>query len=72
MQPFDLLFADPPYGKGLGEEALQSARGGGWLMPGALCVVEESAAAAFRPGPGSAILDERNYGETMIRFIMSA
>src|SRR4029453_8388007 len=37
MQPFGLLFADPPYGKGLGERALQSAHGGGWLMPGALC-----------------------------------
>jgi 16S rRNA (guanine966-N2)-methyltransferase len=72
MQPFNLVFADPPYGKGLGEQALQSARGGGWLTPGALCVVEESAAAAFTVGPGFVVLDERNYGDTTIRFIMSA
>ena len=52
MQPFGLLFADPPYGKGLGERGLQSARDGGWLLPGALCVVEEAAAAPFVARPG--------------------
>ena len=31
MQPFDLVFLDPPYGKGLGEKALQSAAEGGWI-----------------------------------------
>ncbi len=69
LAPFGLVFADPPYGKGLGEEALQSARAGGWLAPGALCVVEEVAAAPFAPGPGFSVLDERGYGETVIRFI---
>ncbi|MBE1203335.1 16S rRNA (guanine(966)-N(2))-methyltransferase RsmD [Aminobacter carboxidus] len=69
LGPFGLVFADPPYGKGLGEKALRSARAGGWLAPGALCVVEEAAAAAFEPGPGFSILDERSYGETVIRFI---
>ena len=72
MQPFGLLFADPPYGKGLGERALQSAHGGGWLSPGALCVVEEAAAAPFAPGPAFAIVDERNYGETVIRIMQIA
>ena len=33
IAPFGLVFADPPYGKGLGEAALKSARGGGWLAP---------------------------------------
>lgn len=72
MQAFDLVFADPPYGKGLGELALQSARAGGWLAPGALCLVEESAAAEFRPGAGFSIADERTYGDTVIRFIEAA
>ena len=67
-----LVFADPPYGKGLGETALRSARAGGWLAEGALCVVEESAAASFSPGAGFEIVDERNYGETTIRFVLSA
>jgi 16S rRNA (guanine966-N2)-methyltransferase len=72
IQPFDLVFADPPYGEGLGELALESARSGGWLAPGALCLVEESAAAGFRPGPGFTVTDERSYGETVIRFIETA
>jgi 16S rRNA (guanine966-N2)-methyltransferase len=70
--PFGLVFADPPYGKGLGEAALQSALRGGWLQHGALCVVEETAAAPFAPGAGFALLDERNYGDTVIRFIEAA
>ena len=72
IQPFDLLFADPPYGKGLGEKALRSAREGGWLVPGALCVVEEIASAHFDAGEGFSVLDERNYGETVVRFLQSA
>ena len=45
LAPFTLLFADPPYGRGLGEKALASARDGGWLADGAICVLEDSAAA---------------------------
>ena len=69
LSPFGLIFADPPYGKGLGERALRSAKDGGWLQPGALCVVEEAAAAPFEPGAGFAVVDERNYGDTVVRFI---
>ena len=69
MAPFGLVFADPPYGKGLGEAALASARAGGWLTQGALCVVEEAATAAFDPGEHFKVIDERGYGETIIRFV---
>jgi 16S rRNA (guanine966-N2)-methyltransferase len=68
IQPFGLLFADPPYGKGLGERALASALTGGWLVPGALCIVEEAASAPFGPVEGFALKDERDYGDTVIRF----
>lgn len=68
-QPFGLLFADPPYGKGLGERAMASARAGGWLVPGALCVVEEAAAAAFVAPHGFVLADERGYGDTVIRIL---
>ena len=67
IQPFGLLFADPPYGKGFGEQALQAARQGGWLVPGALCVVEETASVPFDAGQGFSLVDERGYGETVIR-----
>ena len=42
LEPFSLVFADPPYGKGLAEKALASARDGSWLKPEALIVVEEA------------------------------
>ncbi|HTV67714.1 MAG TPA: 16S rRNA (guanine(966)-N(2))-methyltransferase RsmD [Rhizobiaceae bacterium] len=72
IQPFGVVFADPPYGKGFGEKALQAARSGGWLEPKALCVVEEAASAPFAPGTGFEVVDERDYGETVIRFIERA
>src|SRR5215470_1341425 len=31
VEPFSLVFLDPPYGKGLAEKALASLRDGGWL-----------------------------------------
>ncbi len=67
-----LIFADPPYGKGLGEAALRSALKGGWLAKGALCVVEEAVSAQFQPGEGYTIKEERTYGDTIIRFLEAA
>jgi 16S rRNA (guanine966-N2)-methyltransferase len=69
LAAFDLVFADPPYGKGLAEPALRAAHVGGWLAPGALLVVEEAAAAPFNPGAPFRVADERHYGETVIRFV---
>ncbi|MBL8582000.1 MAG: 16S rRNA (guanine(966)-N(2))-methyltransferase RsmD [Rhizobiaceae bacterium] len=71
IEPFGLVFADPPYGKGLAGDALRSARAGGWLRPSALCVVEEAAGAPFDPGPGFAEADARAYAETVIRFLIA-
>src|SRR6202012_3140335 len=36
LEPFSVAFLDPPYGQGLAQQALTSAREGGWLVPGAL------------------------------------
>lgn len=70
--PFGLIFADPPYGRGLGEKALNSALEGGWLQPQALCVVEETASVNFDAGPRFREIDQRSYGETVIRLIERA
>lgn len=64
---FDLVFLDPPYGKALGEAALQSALGSGWLAPEALLVWEEG--AALPPPPGFAQLDQRRYGDTYVTIV---
>ena len=55
--------------RGSARRALRSALRGGWLLPGALCVVEEAASAHFDPGEAFSVLDERGYGDTVIRFI---
>src|SRR5215475_1267862 len=60
-EPFSLAFLDPPYGKGLAEKALASARDGGWLAQGALIVVEEAADAAFTAPAGYEELERRRY-----------
>lgn len=61
---FDLIFLDPPYGKGLGAKALASADAGGWISPGALIVWEE--AEPMTPPAGYALQDSRKYGGTHI------
>src|SRR6202011_2486121 len=64
MEPFSLVFLDPPYAKGLAEKALASLRDGGWLTSGALLVVEEAKAAAFAAPDGFEELERRVYDDT--------
>jgi len=66
--PFDLVFADPPYGRGLAEQALQSAIAGGWLTPDALVVVEEAADSPFQPPQELALIERRDWGDTGVSF----
>ena len=70
--PFDLVFLDPPYGRGLGERAIAAALAGGWVAPGALVVWEDSASVNQAPPPGLTLLDRRRYGETMIAICRSS
>ncbi|UFZ03529.1 16S rRNA (guanine(966)-N(2))-methyltransferase RsmD [Bradyrhizobium ontarionense] len=72
VEPFSLVFLDPPYGKGLAEKALVSLRDGGWLVPSALLVVEESKAAAFKAPEGFAELERRAYDDTEFVFLRFA
>jgi 16S rRNA (guanine966-N2)-methyltransferase len=69
LEPFSLAFLDPPYGKGLAELSLASARDGGWLVPGALVVVEEDVEANFAAPEGYEELERRDYGESELVFL---
>jgi 16S rRNA (guanine966-N2)-methyltransferase len=69
LQPFDLVFADPPYAQGLGEKALASALIGGWLNPGALCVLEERGDTAVAEIEGLTPLDRRTVGDSQLVFL---
>ena len=64
---YDLVFLDPPYGKGLGEKALASAIEGGWLAPGAFIVWEDSQPPVVPAGFTQ--LDQRRYGDTLVTLV---
>lgn len=66
--PFDLVFLDPPYGKGLGERTLAKLGAGGWITADALIMLEVGAdetpkLEAFET------LDERGYGAAKVFFL---
>jgi 16S rRNA (guanine966-N2)-methyltransferase len=69
IEPFTLAFLDPPYGQGLAERALASARDGGWLTPDALIVVEEATKSAFAAPEGFSELERRVYDDTSFVFL---
>ena len=72
IEPFSLVFLDPPYGKNLAEQALASAHAGGWLTPNALIVVEEAKKSAFTAPQGFAEIERRAYDDTEFVLLKSA
>ena len=72
MGPMDLVFLDPPYGKGLGEQALVSLRDGNWLAQNALVVLEEGVDVPVDLPTGFVLDDRREYGAAAIHFIRPA
>jgi 16S rRNA (guanine966-N2)-methyltransferase len=72
VEPFTLVFLDPPYGQGLAEKALASARAGGWLAKDALCVVEEAANSGFTAPEGFEEIERRSYDDTEVIFLRTA
>jgi 16S rRNA (guanine966-N2)-methyltransferase len=69
VEPFSLVFLDPPYRQGLAERALASLRAGDWLAPDALVVVEEAADAGFAAPAGFTEIDRRRYDDTEFIFL---
>jgi 16S rRNA (guanine966-N2)-methyltransferase len=64
--PFDLVFMDPPYRKGLVAQALASIDGGGWLTPHAVVIAEMAEDEMFAAPDWVESLDERVYGDTKV------
>lgn len=64
---FDVIFLDPPYGKGLAADAAGRIARAGLAAPGALVVVEEAACAPRGGFPADwAAAAERRYGDTAV------
>jgi 16S rRNA (guanine966-N2)-methyltransferase len=69
MGPFNLVFIDPPYGKGLGEKALASLAAGKWLARDAVIVLEEAIETTLNLPPGFVIELRREYGAAAVRLL---
>ena len=65
-EPYDLIFADPPYGLDHGAKALTSAHDGGWAAPGAIIVLEHPASEDAPAAEWLRVADQRRYGETAV------
>jgi 16S rRNA (guanine966-N2)-methyltransferase len=69
VSPFDLVFVDPPYARGLGEKALAAARIGGWLKPEALCILEESGRTVVSAVEDFIEIERRTVGDSQLVFL---
>jgi len=68
--PFDLVFADPPYAAGSGTQAVRAVATAAWLAPGGWMAVETARTDSIDPGAWT-IDAERNVGRarlTLLRF----
>lgn len=70
-EPYSLVFCDPPYGKGLAEQAITAAVDGGWLAADALLIVEDRTGAFMTPA-GFHEVERRAYDESELTFIERA
>ena len=66
--PYDVVFLDPPYRKGLVAPALDALKAGDWLAPDALIVIETEGEAKPLEGYGDITFD-KTYGETKVYFL---
>jgi 16S rRNA (guanine966-N2)-methyltransferase len=68
---FDLVFLDPPYGKGFVPPALRALRDGGWLSQDALVIIEESSGVGVDIPEGFVAHERRRFGDTQLLFASS-
>ncbi len=67
-EPFDLIFADPPYASGSGSAAVRAIRAAGWLAGGGWLVIETE--RGERVEPGELTLDvERDVGRARLTIL---
>ncbi len=67
-EPFDLIFADPPYAAGSGSAAVAAIAAADWLAPGGWLSVETGRGDDVAPGPYS-IDASRNVGRAKLTLL---
>lgn len=70
--PCTVVFADPPYNKGMAAPALESLRKNGWLEQNALVVLELSAHELLHIPAGYELMDERRYGNSKVLILRNS
>lgn len=68
-EPFDLVFADPPYQPGSGTAAAEAVAKAGWLAPGGWMAVESQRGGAVAPPSGWEIDAERDVGRARLTLL---
>ena len=66
---FDVVFADPPYEKGLVAKSLERIGAAGIIEPGGIVIVEHSVRECCAGGEGLVLEDQRRYGDTVLSFL---
>lgn len=66
IKPIDLVFLDPPYGKNMVEQAIETLKTGNWLDPDCWFVLETGKDEVINAS--ISIDDEKHYGDTKIIF----
>jgi 16S rRNA (guanine966-N2)-methyltransferase len=67
-QPFDLVFADPPYAPGSGTTALRQILGAGWAGPGSWIAIETERGMPVDPR-GCTLDAERDVGRARLTLL---
>ena len=65
---FELIFLDPPYGKGLARRALEALARSSIVAPDALVIAEHSLSENLDSIPSWQRVDGRRYGSTQVSF----
>lgn len=70
QERFDIVFADPPYGKGLAGATLELLSDGAIIAPGGIVIFQHAEAEPLRMHGGVfALTDQKRYGDTVLSFL---
>ena len=70
--PVDLILADPPYGAGLAQAALDRIGQGGWLAPGGWLSIETGPGESLAVPPALRPEAERRFGKAKLTLLSAA
>ena len=71
LQPFDLIYCDPPYGAGLHAQVCGALRQGGWLRPAGTLLLECSSSNVVTTPQGWQLCKSKVYGSTTLLLLQA-